>query len=165
MGMFLHSGRSFTLRASHHLCRFRESQILFVPNIALCQGKRLNICTKLWGSFDLRFQLADPVVTLCCVSQREAHTCRLSHSSHLHRTTPHARRRQETQLFSLWESSFFSKCVSYFLSAFLLWNELLTTMTHMYLHNLRCAIEAFKVFPNTFEVWVPGWWSSCRFRQ
>lgn len=89
----------FTLRAWRHLfvalspsiphrADLGNDKILFVANIASCQGKRLNICTKLWCSSDFRFQRA--IVILCfslrhllhskCFFQCEALTCWASHS-------------------------------------------------------------------------------------
>lgn len=67
---FVSSLLEFTLRAWRHLfvalspsiphrADLGNDKILFVWNIAWCQGKRLNICTKLWCSSDFRFQRAD----------------------------------------------------------------------------------------------------------
>lgn len=131
--LFLHSAWGFTLRASHHLCRFREPQVLFVPNIALCRGKRLNICTKLWGSFDFRFQLADPVVTLCFPLRHVLHSKCVSAvwGSYLLALTlvqSHPHNAGYLEAFKIFFFPLFGKAASfqsvgYFLSACLLENE------------------------------------------
>lgn len=179
----------FTLRAWRHFfvalspsiprrADLGNDKILFVPNIASCQGKWLNICTKLWCSSDFRFQRADPIVILCfslrhllhskCFFQCEAHTCWASHS--------HTRPIFSTDrwmpeggkhfIFPFGRATSFQS-VRHFLSACLLENKFIL-LSHEHTHKHTCTHTIYDVllellrFYNKFKVRVPGWNSSCR---
>lgn len=135
--------RSFPLRALHHLCRFTKPQILFVPNIALCQGKWLNICTKPWNSLDFGFLCADSAFpSALCSTQR---VCRVSRSPA--QTTGCQEAVRILFYFSIWESSFFSKCEALPVSpSAWKWIHFVVTRQHVHQHNLWCSIGAFKGF-------------------
>lgn len=162
------------------LCRFGEPRVLFVPNVALCQGKQLKHLHKtmrlLWLS-----------IPSCCIpSSRSAfpffRVClsvwgwrllglTLSHSSNLQRRMPDARRRREFYfiffffylgeqlLLKVWGNSCQPVCLR--MNSFCCH----TTAAHMHLREWRCSIEAFQIFFNTFTARVPGWWNGCRLHQ
>lgn len=181
---FVSSLLEFTLRAWRHLfvalspsiphrADLGNDKILFVRNIAWCQGKRLNICTKLWCSSDFRFQRADSAFASVISStqsvslQCEAHTCWASHS-HTRPIFSTDRRMPEGGkhfIFPFGRATSFQS-VRHFLSACLLENKFIL-LSHDHTHKHTCTHTIYDVllkllrFYNKFKVRMPGWNSSC----
>lgn len=149
-------------------------KILFVLNIALCQGKRLNICTKLWCSSDFWSQHAIPSAFPSVISstQYEAHTCLASHS--------HTRSICSTDcwmpeggkhfIFPFGKASSLQS-VRHFLSAYLFENKFIL-LSHDYTHKHTSTHTIYNVLlkllkfyknnntNNNNKVRVLGWWNS-----